>query len=1292
MSDMDTSKNKRNIGILSNVFLWWITPILKKGRKGHLSSDADLRILPTDLDTLADQVKQLCKREVKDGAKQKLTTTDIMRSIFHMIKADLLFSFLMCFTRECLLALIFPIMLGHLVKQMKSKTYDMYKEILLASIVITILLLMPIARSLSTRYFILCGLKSKYALNAFMYDKVMRLTTVEHSKISSGKVINLISSNFDVIEKLFLEMCFIPVILLQTIFATVIIWRDFGALSSAGVLVFLLVIPVQYTAGKMAINIRSNLAKATDERIKIIDDILKGIKVIKMYAWENIFVQIISNKRRSESAFVRRLLMTINLNYGILQMIVKLVTLVIITMFIRNNDEFTPDKVCVLLALVYSIKCSRSTVFSRGISSMSMTITSIQRLQAILDLEEASNVTACLQDPESLKPETFISITNVSASWRQDSCVLKEINFHGANNDFVTVIGSVGSGKSSILLLMLNELRPHRGSVDVSGSIAYVSQQPWIFSDTLVNNITFGRRFDRKKLDKIIDVCSLKQDINSLRYGYHTSVGERGTTLSGGQRARVSLARALYQDADIYILDDPLSAVDGNVGRHILQECLNKYLKNKMRILVTNQLQYLQDDETIILIEEGNIKFYGLYKQFLSDTSFEATRFLTQSSNKLEIKTKSDATVNLQPDENEKSSVNGYMSDQTENKFETNSRSLWNVFWEFFSVDGNIVYFYASIALSVLTGLLFVGSDYWLMIWVRRKYECHESKEPFQRHQHSSSCTLPNTNSSVYSFCYKAPSTNSCVDSYYFTIYVLLIISTFVCGVVSSTFGALICSKIARKLHEKMLQRIIYAPMYFFNTKPTGHILNRFTYDMMILDTHLPTTFGDFSNGICLVVAALGMIYADRFQIIYGTFLLFLVLRQMAGFYVPTMRALQHIKCKKNSTVCSHVSVSLDGLTTIRAYRQIERYRATFGDLQVAHISSSYILRCVEVWITLYGEYICTFQVILAILLFVIDRDDDSAESAGFIITQMIKLFTLIPLILVLCANIQNDFISAERIMEYIHLPRERYTHSLSDDVVSGSHEADSCIGWPQTGNIEFKDVHLRYEGSDSYALKDINFRIRNGEKIGVVGRTGAGKTSLVNLLFGFMDHDGTITIDGVDISKIRLNNLRTKLSVIPQEPLLFIGSLRYNLDPFEEYVDDTLWKSLKDVHLHRVVLKLPDGLDTMVVEGGLNFSYGQRQLLCLARVILRKNKVLILDEATANVDMRTDHLIQETIRRKFKECTVITIAHRINNVTNCHRVMVMDAGKIAEFAPPEDLIKNKNSLFYKFSRDAGLV
>ncbi|CAM1332829.1 ABCC4 (predicted) [Pycnogonum litorale] len=1293
---MDAFERHSKTGVLSKLLFWWTIPILKKGRKGLLS-DADLQILPTDLEYLPDRVEKMCKREFKLGMKQKLKATTVMYTILNMVKVDLLFSFLMCFTRQCILALALPLMLGHLLKQIKSETYEIYKEVQVASVVIMILLLMPIVRSLFTRYAFLCGIKSRYVLNAFLYYKVLRLTTVQHSEISSGKIINLMTSSFCVIDRLFLQVCFIPATILQNIIATIIIRRQFGPSSSAGVLIFMLVIPVQFLIGRIAFKYRSTLSTATDERIKIINDILKGIKVIKMCCWENIFVKIISDQRRRENACVSKLMLILSLNSGISQQIIKLVTLLIITMFLLNKGEFEPDRVFTLLSIFYTVKRSQAALFSRASSTVSATITSLQRLQLILDVEEALTVTTPFKDGEKLNPETFISIKNVDACWKKDVFILKNVDFYASNYDFVTIVGTVGSGKSSLLLVILKELRIRHGSVKVSGSIAYVPQEPWIFSDTLVKNITFGKKFDQKKFDEIIMVCALNQDVKALPNGYYTSVGERGTKLSGGQRARVSLARALYQDATIYILDDPLSAVDANVGRHIHQECFNKYLKNKMRILVTTQLQYVQDSGMIIFMEEGIVKFHGTCSEALKDKCFGFKRYLKHVRKNTDQKRKIDSTVKAMSEDDKTSSFTHCIEKKVNNDSNHNDCNLWKVYQSFFNVAGNICYLYTSVALTVFTGFLFVGSDYWLKFWMRKNSECGEIRRPFfETCLENSTCALPNVNISIYSYYRTTYSDHCTIDhphSYYFAIYGVLITSTIICGLVRNVLVTFICVKIARKLHDKMLRRVIFAPMYFFNTKPIGRLLNVFTHDMMIVDTRLPISVSNFSNGVCMIVVALSMVYTERIQIVCGTVLLCLGLQNIEKFYVPTMRALQRIKSKRNSSVCSHLSISLDGLTTIRAHRATERYFAIFNNLQSAHIASSYIVKSVSIWFTLYGELICALQMILVILLFVIHREDHSPESAGFIIAQMIKMFSLIPFVLTQSTTFRNDFISAERILAYTRLPTERHRLSSSDDESDTVCEnTDIGINWPQTGSIEFKSVFLKYSDDGIYALKDISFDIRNGEKIGIIGRTGAGKTSLVSAIFKIMDFQGTIRIDGVDISRIQLEDLRCRLSVIPQEPFLFIGTLRYNLDPYEEYEDDTLWKTLKDVQLDHVVLKLPNGLNTKVAEGGLNFSFGQRQLICLARVLLRRNKILILDEATANVDIKTDQFIQETIRTTFKECTVITIAHRLNSVINCNRVMVMDHGRIVEFAPPKDLLENRHSQLFKFAQDARLI
>jgi len=824
----------------------------------------------------------------------------------------------------------------------------------------------------------------------------------------------------------------------------------------------------------------------------------------------------------------------------------------------------------------------------------------------------------------------------------------------------VAVVGQVGCGKSTLLSAILGETEKLHGSVFVEGSVAYVSQQAWIQNATVRENILFSRAFDSARYERVIDTCALRQDLEILPAGDATEIGERGINLSGGQKQRVSLARAVYFNADIYLLDDPLSAVDAHVGKHIFDNVVGPrgMLRNKTRLLVTHGIHFLPQVDQIIVIKEGRISECGTYSELLANSgafaeflqTYASENHSANSSGELARLSNSHTTRSSTSDEKEVEDVEKLSEDETgkmidEERSET-GRVKFSVFLSYLKSVG-ACFTVTTIIFLFLMEACTVGTGVWLAYW-------------------SSANITTNKQRDFYIGIYGGIALGQGIFTFLMSI--------------SLTFGSMLAS---RRLHHGLLNNIMRSPMSFFDTTPLGRIVNRFSKDMYVVDETLERAMCDF---LWCLFDIIGLITA----ISYATPLFLAVLPFLGALYfyiqrvyVATSRQLKRIESVSRSPIYSHFLETITGATTIRAFSQQQRFiRDNYSrtdENQVAYYLSISSNR----WLAIRLEFIGNCLILCAGLFAVLSRDKIMSGLVGMSLTYSLEVTDTLNWFVRMTSDLETDLVAVERVKEYSETPSE------AEWIKPDSRPPDN---WPDMGSIAIEDFDLKYREGLPLVLKQINCVIGAGEKVGIVGRTGAGKSSLTLALFRILERaGGRIVIDGVDIANIGLQDLRSRLTIIPQDPVLFSGTLRLNLDPFDRHTDEELWKALEVSHLKNFVSGLDDGLQHAVAEGGENLSVGQRQLVCLARALLRKSKILVLDEATAAVDLETDELIQQTIRREFADRTVFTIAHRLNTIMDYDRVLVLDNGSVIEFDSPANLLKD-NGVFTKMAQDANLT
>ncbi|KAL1513416.1 hypothetical protein ABEB36_002835 [Hypothenemus hampei] len=1133
------------------------------------------------------------------------------------------------------------------------------------------------------------GMKVRVATSSLIYRKALKLNKSALAETTIGQMVNLISNDVGRFEMTTSHIQSLWMAPLETVIVLLLIYFYVGFSGMIGIVVILLFIPFQMWMGKKTSKFRLATAIRTDERIRLMNEIISGIQVIKMYTWEKPFAKLVEFSRRREIDEIKKVSVIRGLMMSFTIFLNRAAIYTCVLTYVLTGHILSAQYVYVLQSLYGILRMTVTMFFAQGVTQLAEANISVKRIRKFLlydevEFDSSSTFFNSLESKEDLKAITSngkvqqgpvgVDIKNAFFKWikSQSDNTLESINFHVGSGQLAAIIGSVGSGKTTLLHAILGELIPTEGNVKVIGKLSYASQEPWLFVGSVRQNITFGQVYNARKYHEVIRVCQLQRDFSLFPYGDRTIIGERGISLSGGQRSRINLARAVYKDADIYLLDDPLSAVDAHVGKRIFEECIVNYLKNKCVILVTHQLQYLKDVKTIYLFGNGKISYSGTYDE-IQNTGNEFAQLLNDLKDVIDeedgLNDEQEMNAEVVPQKRIRrvSTKEIIPKDQEEPKIEKEGRGSgkvsWYIYKSYFLSGGNWCKIISLFIVFVSTQGFASLCDYFLTIWVnmnqieRAESLLMENNETVLLNQ-----TVEQTRTAFQNFWFTYLN-NDILVLFYTTAIISLVVLTIVRSLAFYRFA----NKASIVLHNNMFYKIVYATMKFFNTNPSGRILNRFSKDMNQVDEMLPTALVDTFQ-IALIVLAISLIIASvnpwMFLVTTIMLIIFYLLRI---FFLATSRDIKRLEGITRSPVYSHLTASLQGLTTIRAFGAQKILKEEFDNYQNSYSSAYFMFlganRTFGFWLDMH----CVIFIALVTLSFVFMGSKTLGGNVGLAITQAIQLTGMFQWGMRQWSELENIMTCVERIKEYADvIPEENNETALIDK------------SWPQKGTIAFDKLSMSYAPSEPFILKDVTFKVASGEKIGIVGRTGAGKSSIIISLFKLAYNQGKIFIDDIDINRVPLSQLRSSIAIIPQEPVLFSSSLRKNLDPFDEYTDDVLWDTLDQVELKTAVSELPHGLESKMSEGGSNFSVGQRQLVCLARAIIRKNRILLLDEATANVDPHTDGLIQATIRSKFTECTVLTIAHRLHTIMDSDKVLVMDAGRNVEFDCPFVLLENK--------------
>lgn len=1127
------------------------------------------------------------------------------------------------------------------------------------------------------------GISVRNSLMCALYRKVLRLSPKGLQAETTGRIVTLMSNDVNKLQELFAmihNLWAAPIFIVASfvLLYDVIQWSAF-----IGFACIFVAAPFTFLVATALFKIRKGLTKCADERINILTEVINGMRVIKYYAWESTFAERVREVRNREVALVWK-----SQKIGALFGVALFSTPVFIAVcslgtYSLTGHPITAPKAYTALALFNMLRFPLVLV-PFLLNTLLNALNAIQRLASFMDADEAfeyeMNMTepgtvrvtnATVQwptlpkatEPEAPKgppakrekkekkkaPETVVteSVAVDMASLVQEPFSLADVDFTLKPGTLTMIVGPVGSGKSTLVSALNKFVTCKSGEVSVSGKVSFCSQQAWILNATVKENILFGNEYDQSRYEKTVRLAQLEADLEILPAGDATTIGERGVTLSGGQKQRVAIARALYAESDVYIFDDPLSAVDNHVGSALFKQVMTGELKSKTVILVTNALQYLPKADRVVVLGDGKMREIGTYTSLMAK-GLEFSKLMKAhgiDQDDGEKKDKAESKLEGAGKSTVKSAAKNDDSVKEEERAVGNVGS--KIYMELFKATGTqwnfiFVVFFFGCEYGTKAFL-----DYWLTWWATNKFGWSSNQ--------------------------------------YLLVYFLIFIANGIFIFIRSYILYFFLCRACKNFHERLLSRVMKMPMSFFDTTPSGRIINRFSKDTETIDIILPGIVVQFMGCIANIITTLVIVCVATvwFTVALPPIILMYVMIQR--FYIPACRELQRIESITRSPIYSGLGEATNGVETIRAYRAGGHFTKMAYAAMEKNADAFVTQRLAAVWLAIRLRLIGSIIVIAA--TFLVIHGQVSAGLAGLALVYALDVTKYMEHGTNMASELETKMNAVERIVEYLEKELES-DHETKPDVALGL-----PVGWPQKGELAIEKLSMRYRPGLPLVLKNLSFTVNAGEKVGICGRTGSGKSSMFVALFRIVEPEsGTVRLDGVDIMTLGLRDLRSKMAMIPQDPFMFAGTIRTNLDPFNEHKDDEVYEVLSKVGLRAMVDKAAKRLDMEVIDNGANFSLGQRQLLCMGRALLRKSRVLMMDEATASVDMDSDALIQRTVREAFSDCTTLTIAHRLNTIMDSDKVAFLDGGELAEYGEPSELLKNKLGKFSALVSGSGSV
>jgi len=1279
---LGVAKDKNKVNFLSKLFFAWVNPLIVKGQKGNLHSTDDLFDLPEPL--TVHQVGVRFQSKWEEEEKIHLGAVKLWRILYNSFGKEFFLIGILKLIGD-VAGFAGPILLNLVVTFVEQNQEDVCNgygySVLLA--------LSAFIAALSNCHFNLCmnelGIKVRGGVSCCVYKKLLQVSKCKLSTFNSGQIINFMSTDVDRIVNFSPSLHAFWSLPFQFGVTLYLLYQQVGVSFLAGLLFTILVIPVnKFIANKIG-DLSTKMMQAKDNRVNVMSELVAGIRVIKYFNWQKFFTNNINQHRTKELKYLqgRKYLDALCVYlWATTPVVISVLTFVT---YVLLGNTLTAAKVFTCVAL-FAMLTGPLNAFPWVLNGLIESLVSFKRLDAFLDLEDFnpdeyfSRIYAVGDTNFYDEEYKAISLVNVSATHNTESeniFKLENLCMSIMVGEYVGITGKVGSGKTSLLELIVGELERIQGSIAVdkpSDGIGYVTQEPWLLEGNIRDNILFGTAYQHSWYSRVVEACALKDDFEHLPQGDMTNVGDKGSKMSGGQKARISLARAIYQNKKIYLIDDIFSAVDPHVAIHIYRKCIIGLLGDKTRILCTHQTRYLSGADTVVRLKDGKIMDQGpasvILPKIVSKESKVCSNNFSILGTPVETGRNSPTREPNNSGEGRKNSNGKRAKKPTEllANTELNEQGTvkLKVYVKYFRAVGSLL---SPMILISMIAMQFTRNltDVWLAHWVSDQ----------------ANSTSPNTSDNhfnSYQYQDELSGNGSSIDlhtKYYLEVYATIAVGNTFFTLIRAFLFAYggICA--AKKMHSKLLKIILRAKVMFFDNTPAGRILNRFSSDLYTVDDSLPFILNIFlANLFGVVGPVLVTVYAMPW-ILLILIPLTLVYNNVQYRYRPASRDLKRIGSVAMSPIYSHFSQTLSGVATIRAMNQSTRFIRENEDNIENSMKAGFASMAASQWLELRLQMIGCAVVAGVALIAVIQHNLSAANPGlvGLAISYALGITGKLSGLVSSFTETEKELVAVERCIQYLeNIPVEKCFGSIT-----------SPYGWPSDGVLSLRNVHMRYQPHLARSLRGLNLSTKAGEKVGIVGRTGSGKTSIFQTLYRLVEiESGEIFIDNVNISQLELEELREHLAIIPQHPFLFSGTVRENLDPDQFYSDRQLIEAIRKSRLERCIARL-GGLDYVITGMGSCFSAGQKQLLCLVRAVLSPAKIVLIDEATANVDAETDHQVQEVIQSCLADRTILMIAHRVDTVLGCDRVFVMEHGTVVESGHPNMLLQDSSSKFSQF-------